>query len=212
VWDAFPSSLQEREAAHRQPCKKVVHIRAGVLAGAEHGRWRAAEAIAVKLGIHVGRLMVGQGGGAIPINLDVKRLSAPAGWGLFQIVHIIEQHPQAGASGIEVRRRVIGWEQHERLEKPEHRCLTGIGQLRKRIPRPSRLSTVAQNYFRGAGADRANPIWENAELLKQVSTDIQPLIACYTAIGFKELLAMLVPRRSAPALGLEGIERAWRWG
>ena len=48
----FPPSLQEREAAHRQPCKKVVHIRVGVLACAEHGRWRDAEAFAVKVGIH----------------------------------------------------------------------------------------------------------------------------------------------------------------
>jgi hypothetical protein len=84
VWDAFPPSLQERAAAHRQPCKKVVHIRAGVLAGVEYGRWRDAEALAVKVGIHVARLMVGQGGGAIPIDLDVKRLSAPAGWALPQ--------------------------------------------------------------------------------------------------------------------------------
>jgi hypothetical protein len=39
--------------------------------------------------------MVGQGGGAIPIDLDVKRLSAPEGWGLFQIVHVIEQQRKA---------------------------------------------------------------------------------------------------------------------
>ena len=82
----------------------------------------------------------------------ISSFSAPEGWGLFQIVHIIEQYPQAGASGIEVRRCVIGREQHERLEDPEHRCLTGIGQLRKRIPRYLRLSTVAQNHLREINA------------------------------------------------------------
>jgi hypothetical protein len=54
-------------------------------------------------------------------------------------------------------------------------------------PRHAKASRV----IRGAGADRANPIWENAELLKQVSTEIQPLMACDTALGFKELVATL---------------------
>ena len=134
MWDAFPPSLQERETAHRQPCKKVVHIRVGVLAGAEHGRWRDAEALAVKVGVHIGRLMVGQSGGAIPIDLDVKRLSAPEGWGLFPSVHVIEQHSEADTAGIEVRRRVVRREQHQRREEAEHRGLLLFGELRERIP------------------------------------------------------------------------------
>ena len=67
--------------------------------------------------------------------------------GLFKVARIVEQHRQTDTAGSQVRRRVIGREQHQGLEKPEHHGLLALGELRKCLPGGLRFSPVAQNHF-----------------------------------------------------------------